>query len=344
MIVYRIGDELHLIKIRNGRTEDILIYDGSYGPPDRFSLNIVANQDTYASIDRERMEYDEDYDPDNYRNEDGQNFFGIGDGAEVYYVLIYRPGLILINIGDINKLSECVWISYETNREDYPIAGVPVIDIEEDDAPINIVFVYEDTSYIAVKFERDESMLFTQGDSEERDGIKLPIYLLSYVDSNSVFVSDSNKPYTLNIIRLQDGTYDLNFRKIRGIKRNDEKLIQYNKYELYEDGTFINNESKKISDVTKISKSGHLFLTSDKVLHIRNDEVLGITNFYIDEEEFWSPIYVINGDMLLQIIRGSGDDYKIIIERGASNIRFQTDTSYDIDLNRVSRFTKSARK
>jgi len=67
-----------------------------------------------------------------------------------------------------------------------------------------------------------------------------------------------------------------------------------------------------------------------------------MTNFYVDEEGFGNPTYIIKQDKLIKI------DYKfsqkIIIEGGASNIRFQTDTDYDIGLNMANKLMKSARK
>jgi len=358
MLLYRIGDELHLnLLLRDTgeeaypneeeamKREDSMIYDGSYGPPDRFYLSRVIAAEA--------------------REGEDNDFFDTNGLEDIYCVVIYRPGMVLFNLGSYTKIKKSLWISYETEKLDYPIGYQFIIRFSENRSFIVVGFIYPDISMIIVELERDGSfeIVTTQALSEneirEQD-LVLPLEFLQFrTRHRSFIVKDSKKPcdaysFEFAMSYEDDDSYSCAFDKIDKIRDANLDLIQINehKYNLYSDGHLEIEPLIGYKNISKVSDDGELLLSEDTLMYmarhskkwIVRDKISRVINFYY--RNYGDGVYLIHNDQLLLADVGYLHKirrHEVIIERNASQIKFPTNTKYDIDLNTSSQ-TKSARK
>ena len=311
MLVYRIDNQLWLSKIVEGVREITMIYDGNQGPPVQFYVYTEA--------------------------------------ASIIIVLIL-PGIVLINNGDYLEVKHGTWLSFETNRDDDPISYS--LNIHKN---LVVKLLYSDLTYIII----DNGNL-THYDNHSRQIIRLidqgkinlPVRNL-YGGGSSFTVTD---PHNQDIYMITiGGHHPMIATLVDRIDENERperisKVIEVNRsrYSLYEDGHLILGE-REYENIKKIFVYQRILLTHDGILSLLDHEsgevwftTNDVDNFYFDEDE--AELYFIREDQLICRHDNEDDNEEIIIVRGASGVRFTTNTYYDTVLNTRRIVAKSARK
>jgi len=349
MIVYKIGDELFLQDEINPNSEPYLVYDGSYGSPDNFYL-----RSGYVNEEREDEEEEDD------------------DGEEIFYLTIIKSGMILVNIGSLDKVREAIWYSYNTNRGDDPIGYIVNTEYRDENEYPTIRFLYSDLSFIVVEFFEDNpnaidqdgilTSIYTDRKSRGRSGqkaiengtIKLPlITLYNYEDNRQLIVKGFNGKYYYASIEY-NGSPRVVLNNLDGIPANVIEM-NGNAY-LFEDNKAI-IDGVTFKNVVKINSLPVIVLKTDgrlEFITINRNKSLSVNltienvdNFYISGE---GVICIVKDDQLLSDLLVSStlarteDKWRVLLESGASELKFPTESYYDYRIIPVFKRVKSSLK
>jgi len=335
MIIYRIGDELFL-QDGNPDTEDnvpYLIYDGSYGRPHKFFFFL-------KTFRKQRRSY------------------------TIFYVVISMPGSVLVNAGTIFQLKLSTWYEHQTDRNDEPIDFNIEDNIEDQQEYPSLRFLYSDLTFTVIQFlEGDEFDVFHQDDLStitfdqgiSLDQIQLPISKVYNRYNSFSMIREAGRGgiYNINVMN-RTNLYLWKLSEMEGVDEEsteDNRLIDMisTRTNLYSNGD-LSYGGMLIEGVVKAKFD--VILRDDKILQfIRKDgdqittilEIGNVGNFYIYRRS--SIIYIVKDDQLLSSTLGNiKRDWNVLLEDGASNIRFTTESYYDEQLAIVFSQVKSARK
>jgi len=253
-------------------------------------------------------------------------------------LVIIRPGMILINALRVDQLDKIKWLTYETGRDDNPIDVLITYNV--------LVFLYSDLTHISIIHINGElypnvrdGKLFLK----ESQAIKLPIISLFH-HSETFFAKSQDEISPLyKIITVNDGgkcrmLFDISNQLI------DPDVVEVidNEYKLYSTSRLeIGNTI--YHNVLKYSYNGFMLNNSNELKILDNDNRVVYTIENVKNFHFYRPqdlIYMIIGD---QLICKDGSDEEVLLEEGASEVKFPTQSYYDMIDNNPVRI-KSARK
>jgi len=168
-------------------------------------------------------------------------------------------------------------------------------------------------------------------------------FISLFNDDNGFSVKDEDS----NIYSVYLSSHDKNNTIIWDLERVDHETVEYRpsmRYELYSDGRFdlcgtIIENVLKYCEIALNRNHQLLFLDDNGERKAAFD---GIDNFY----QSWSRIYIIKNDQLICTkidIDEFEPEQEVVLVEGASQVRFPTDSYYDMLQNNPIKM-KSARK
>jgi len=318
MLLFRIEDELHLYDSVTAQTSRV--YDGSFGTPLQFHMRMISDPD----------------DVDSMRN-------------HIYCLILVTESLILTKTGIIDILIGSFWLSYDIDHRE-------VISFYVNDRTIN--FLFSDHSSMIIDQRNDKptnitssikisrgifvgKQIFDENDEEYvRSIIEGPLVSLYGKNRGNYNVKSEDNKFILqfnNMSHSYANKNDLELISITSIDR-EEELVGGNGYvyQLYDDGLLVDGEERE-TNVVKYEYNHMLVLKDDGTLislyhdtrtfpHVEN-----VINFYLFTTD--SILYIIRDDMLkcrkITTHVGVSREWKTILEKGASDIKFPTETQYD---------------
>jgi len=346
MLLIREGDRLLLFSQNGAEYESLVIYNGEFGPPDKFyfflKLGLLPNKIAQYRVN------------------------------ELSCVVIVRPCTIMFKFGDRENIRTGNWVVHNTGRNDYPV-----------DLLFNVVssnmlsFIYSDLTLIVVYFEglshrirtidgvsvlnydirdidgRRTAMSDLTGQELINEGImKLPISdIYNFYPNNCFSVDHVGEDKLVNYaltLEEHNGNYTLKLISIQEeVKKNGIELIfRRDELRLYEDGN-LTGYGLDYQGIVKCDYLKLIMLNNQKVLNYINDDNVmvilkeNVDNFYILSGS--SRIFAISEDKLIYKDLEQPIDWRVILNEGASGMRFTTESYYDYQLSK-SFGIKSARK
>jgi len=330
MIVYRDRDQLFLSNEEGNEHVRHLVYDGAEGNPERFY---------FAKTKTEVI-------------------------TNIYYLIIIKLGLILLNIGTLDQIKQCVWYSHYTNRLDDPIDFI-LKKSYKNRKKFTIIFLYSDlriTTIISrdgVFSETDEDgiALLKPNFDDKYDGygegliengtIKLPLAQIYGNGQHLIFSvknQDDNRTYSITVTK-SGLVLNTTYVKYDEIDDHAELVEIVGRNRLYFNKKFLTNTCD-VENVLKAHYRPIIILKDNGALEFTTlytgeigkviNKIDDVDNFYISINNY--NIYIIVKDQLLvSSIRENThnnkdlrlDDFKVLIDEGASNIKFPTESYYD---------------
>jgi len=301
MIVYRVGSQLFASQEDDGRRrmETFLVYGGDDILPTKFY--------TYEkTLDNETK----------------------------YCLIIVDNGTILVNFGSYQEIKQCIWLSFETGKND----------------PIDFKFVFL-RNMIMVEFLYDDLLIGTIDLKNKNPHIEyhegknvLDQNIFPFKSAHDV----SEREFFSIISLVDDKVYDVQIRRgnsLFSFQKGEELgpgLTDFNKYyfALYSNGHIVCNGVElqniiKARDTYCLSNDGVFGQISP--LKVFGVIATGVVNFHKN--------YLIKNDQLVfkKSLSKPNSEEQILLESGASQITFPITSSYDEFLNARRSHTKSAR-
>jgi len=319
MVFYRVGHEFFLCY---NQSQIIKVYDGEFGIPNNFYLHVGTVEDRYTDL------------------------IAIY-GLNVYFLMMIFDGVILTNVGSIDKVKEGKWIRYEVGPGDLVDYQIRSGSIDMRSPCLAAHFMYSDQTKLSIIHFEDKVLMYDREYIEFNDvDPVLPLittYAGGYSGINFTFMDSSpdRRCYSTNL-DLDGKIYDPFVwipLKLSG------KLIEvkHNGNKLYSDGT-LRGDGFTFSNILKIANNDNIFLTLEGILMNKNSVILaeGVTNFYISN--FDNVIYILKeGKLWFRPFNAEPNDELTLVLDDAKDIKFQIESSYDLKLNNPSKM-KSSRK
>lgn len=258
-----------------------------------------------------------------------------------------------MNIGTIDQIKKSIWHAHHTRRIDNPIDFNTNV---EDN--VSLRFLYSDLTFTVINFLKDGFEILHQGDISsltfsnlipKTDEVILPLITLYGQNEYQFNVreEDSNKSriFTINsgvepTLKLQPGNNKATEHPGL-IEITTKQCYLYSNNDLYLRGLMIGGVAKPSSEVIlKTDKTLNFITTTNKEV-IVNSRIKNVDNFYINN--FSQVIYIIRGDQLLcsngkneMDLRAGRTEraersWVVLMDKGASKIRFTTESYYDDD-------------
>jgi len=322
MILFRIGNELYLLDGTpyTGDKISYLVYDGVHGDPDNFYF--------FNSYIKEELK-------------------------TLYYLIIIKSGLILINYGTIDQIKKGVWYAHHHERHDVPV-DLCFYNLVPDNMNFVILLLYSDLAFTEIRLMNDEFNISHQNNYlpiEGNDEVNLPVTTLHKKMKESAFFIVKDASGKILSIQHELQNPRLNVLIMDDYPEPNREIVEVTKYAscLYSNGNFFNGE-KIFADVIKADIN--IILRGNNNLEYyendRNNEKIvvavvdNVDNFYrhISRENF--AHYILRNDQLLSASVHS--NWQVLIEEGASEILFPTESYYDSQLVPIHRQAKSAYK
>jgi len=280
----------------------------------------------------------------------------------IYYnicLVIIRPGAILLNFGNVERITKCEWYTHQTKRADDPIDFF--INTTRSGMNISIKFLYSDLSMIIIDRTEDGRYNVTgrRIRKDYPDLLGLPLSSLHTGGNNTSFIVQSlslQKAYSIKV----DNIYTLIVGEIHyDTSKTLTGVTVDNDYDdndfLYLDGTCV-ADGELFTDILKmsqemknwdinLSREGLNFYNREYIQEkaklgvILEETVEGVSNFSLSS--IYDKIYIIQGDTLKYKI-GNNPQWHTIMSEGAANLKFPTHSYYDCYFRKFNN-TKSSR-
>jgi len=321
MVLYRLGRELFLCHKTDNQFQISTVYNGEFGIPTDFYLRVEDLSHNYQDL------------IDAY-------------GRRIYFIIMTFDGIIMTNVGSIDKVKEAKWMRYEVGPGNLIDYKVTLGQANMWRIHISIHFLYSDQTRVSITYFTDEIVLSNR-EFMILNGLNNPTLPLVPAYGNNIqqftFLNCLSS-CCYNASLRPDG--EIHHLSTWYLPKEGSEVIEakYGGGVLYSDGTF-RYGTGVYDSIIKVQDFNGMLMKSDGSLMNRNSEILaeGITNFHISNSDH--AIYAIKEGKLCYTPFGPQlmGRWTILLD-DAEGIKFPTGSYYDAANNKTPSMTKSARK